>query len=191
MEKQYSVAIHPSPEIIAKIKSMKDQLSEEVGWFHSKNSVAHITICEFKATDKELDAVKTQLAKLCATLAPITVHLDGFGNFYNPKNNKYAFFIAPDEQSKTALKPIMKRFHNTLPVKTFHHSDVAHLSIGRGLTIEKLKKAEKMFTNINDSFLCDSIVLRKFDENVKQFFVTDTFKFNSNPQPEFIQGTLF
>lgn len=191
MEKRYSVAIHPSPELIAQIKGMKEQLAEEVGWFHSKNSVAHITICEFMATDEELDTVKKQLAKLCATLTPLTVHLDGFGNFYNPKNGKYAFFIAPDEDSKAALRPIMKRFHNALPVKTFHHSDVAHLSIGRGLTPEKLKKAEKMFTDFNASFLCDGIVLRMLDMSIQQFRVIDTFEFKGNPPPEPIQGTLF
>jgi 2'-5' RNA ligase len=191
MEKHYSVVIHPSPEIIAEIKGMKDHLAEEVGWFHSKNSVAHVTICEFKATDKELDAVKKQLTKLCAALSPLTVHLDGFGNFYNSKNGKYAFFIAPNEESRAALKPIMKRFHNALPVKTFHHSDVAHLTIGRGLTINELKVAEEMFTNINESFLCDAIVLRILDMTIQQFRVIDTFEFKGNPQPESIQGTLF
>jgi 2'-5' RNA ligase len=191
MEKQYSVAIHPSPEIISQIKGMKEQLASEVGWFQSKNSVAHITICEFTAVDEELHAIKKQLTKLCDTLTPVTVHLDSFSNFYNPKNSKYAFFIAPDEESKATLKPIMKRFHNALPVKTFHHSDVAHLSIGRGLTLEKLKKAEEMFTNINESFWCDGIVLRMLDMKLQQFRIIDAFTFNSNPSQELIQGTLF
>ncbi|WP_348811050.1 hypothetical protein [Flavobacterium maritimum] len=105
MEKQYSLAIYPPEAVIVLIKSMKEQLATKVGWFHSKNSVGHITICEFKATDA--------------------------------------------------------------------------------------KKANHLFTKIELHFVCDSVVLRLFDENIKQFFVTDTFKFKGNPQPELIQGTLF
>jgi hypothetical protein len=70
-------------------------------------------------------------------------------------------------------------------------SDNPHLSIARRLKPENLTKANRMFTSIDLDFVCDSVVLRQFDENIKQFFVIDTFEFKENPEPESIQGTLF
>ena len=66
-----------------------------------------------------------------------------------------------------------------------------HVSIARRLTTENIEKANRLFTTINTSFLCNTIVLRKFDPTIQQFFITDTFTFNSNQKPELIQGKLF
>ena len=60
MKKKYSVAIHPSEDIILLVKEMKKKLFDEVNWFHSKNSIAHITICEFEATDDEIEIIKNK-----------------------------------------------------------------------------------------------------------------------------------
>jgi 2'-5' RNA ligase len=103
MEKLYSLVIHPPESILALVKSMKEQLATEVGWFNSKNSVGHITICEFKATEKGIENIKTQIDKVCNTLSSVEVHLNEFGSFPNG-----AFFIAPDNDSKKDLKHIMK-----------------------------------------------------------------------------------
>jgi 2'-5' RNA ligase len=186
MEKLYSLVIHPSETILALVKSMKEQLATEVGWFHSKNSVGHITICEFRATDAAIEIIKNQINKLCDTLTPVEVRLNKLGSFPNG-----AFFIAPDNDSKTNLKHIMKRFHKSLRIPNMQKSDTPHLSIARKLNPENLAKANHLFTSIDLNFVCDSVVLRQFDENIKQFFVTDTFEFKDNPQPELIQGTLF
>lgn len=182
---RYSIAIHPSAELIAKIKNMKEQLASEVGWFHSKNAIAHITICEFEANEKELERIKNQLVRICNSITPIPVHLNGFDTFPNG-----AFFINPDETSKAKLTPIMKLFHNALVVKTFHHSEVAHISIARKLSPESLIKASGLFTSFEESFLCDGIVLRMLDLEMKQFRVIDSFKFKGI-EPLEIQGSLF
>lgn len=186
MEKHYSVAIYPSEAVIALVKSMKEGLAKEVGWFHSKNSVGHITICEFKAKDAAIEIIKNQLSSVCNTLKPVEVCLNEFGSYPNG-----AFFISPDAASKNSLKPIMKRVQESIPKLNMQKSDDPHLSIARRLTPKKLERAKSLFILIDVHFLCDSIVLRKFDENIKQFFVIDEFKFNNNPQPESIQGTLF
>lgn len=187
MEKLYSLVIHPPEDILLLVKSMKEELFNEIDWFNSVNSVGHITICEFKATQKGLENIKKQIAKICDTLPPVKVHLNEFGSF--PKNG--AFFIAPDNDSKKNLKPIMKRFHKSLLIPNMKKSDNPHLSIARRLEPENLAVANRMFSEIDLHFLCDSVVLREFDKNIKQFFVIDTFPFNNNPQPELIQGTLF
>lgn len=181
---RYSIAIHPTQELIANIKIMKEKLATEVGWFHSKNAVAHITICEFEADNKDLERVKTQLERICNTINPVAVQLNSFGSFPNG-----AFFIAPDSESRIALQPIMKQFHNALVVKSFHHSDEPHLSIARKLSSENLNKATQLFTSIDENFLCDGIVLRVLDIELKQFRVVDTFQFKGNPKE--VQGSLF
>ena len=65
------------------------------------------------------------------------------------------------------------------------------MSIGRKLIPENLKTASELFTTIDLQFECNEIVLREFDPVVKQFFVIDSFPFGSNPEPEFVQGSLF
>jgi len=186
MEKTYSLVIHPSDDILILVKSMKEQLASEVGWFNSKNSVGHITICEFKATEKGLENIKNQINKICCKLSAVEVYLNEFGSFPNG-----AFFIAPDADSKKNLKHIMKQFNKTLLIPNMLKSDNPHLTIARRLKPENLIKANQMFNAIDLNFVCDSVILREFDENVKQFFVIDTFKFGNNPPPEIIQGTLF
>ncbi|HSD15598.1 MAG TPA: 2'-5' RNA ligase family protein [Flavobacterium sp.] len=184
MEGHYSVAIIPSEEVNALVKKMKEELAAKVGWFHSKNSAGHITINEFKAPDEVIKKVKQQLIRLCDVFEPVEVRLTGFGSYPNG-----AFFIDPDEDTKNNLKPIMKRINDTLIIKDLHISNDPHLTIARRLSHEKLNIAKSHFTNINGSFLCSSVVLRTFDENVKQYYVSDVFPFNSNPTE--VQGTLF
>ncbi|WP_281637768.1 2'-5' RNA ligase family protein [Flavobacterium marginilacus] len=186
MEKLYSLVIHPPEEILILVKSMKKQLAGEVGWYNSKNSVGHITICEFKANETAIEIIKKQIDKLCGPLIPVEVHLNEFGTFPNG-----AFFIAPNNDSKKDLKHIMKHFNKSLQILDMKKSDNPHLSIARRLSPENLFKASRLFTEIDLHFVCDSVVLRQFDENIKQFFVTDTFKFGNNPPPELFQGTLF
>ena len=186
MEKHYSVVIYPSEAVIALVKSMKEGLAKEVGWFHSKNSVGHITICLFKATDKAIENIKNQLSSVCETLEPVEVCLNEFGSYPNG-----AFFISPDEDSKNSLIPIMKRVQESLHDLNMQKSDEPHLSIARRLSPEKLEKAKSLFPLIDVHFLCDSIVLRKFDENIKQFTVTDTFRFNGNISPDLEDYMLF
>lgn len=186
MEKLYSLVIHPPQDILFLVKSMKEQLASEVGWYNSKNSVGHITICEFKSTETAIESIKKQIIKLCDSLVPVPVYLNEFSSFLNG-----AFYIAPDNDSKKELKHIMKQFNKSLQVPDMKKSDNPHLSIARRLSPENLIKASQLFTEIELHFICDSVVLRQFDENIKQFFVIETFPFNNNPQPQLIQGTLF
>ena len=185
MQGQYNIAIMPSEAVNALVKRMKEKLADKVGWFHSKNAMGHITICEFKATEKEIEKVKRQLIRLCDGFEPVEVTLNDFGSYPNG-----AFFIAPDAASKNRLKPIMKRVNDTLLVKDLHKSDDPHLTIARRLAPDKLTTAKRMYTSINVRFLCDNIVLREFDPEVKQYFVAEVFPFKGNPQ-EGKQATLF
>ncbi|WP_394775748.1 2'-5' RNA ligase family protein [Flavobacterium sp.] len=186
MEKKYSVVIHPSQEIIDSIKTMKEDLALKIGWFNSKNSVAHITICEFKIDESQIDKFKQKISKIADTFTPFNVHLNHFGSY-----DSGAFFIGPDEDSKANLKPIMKKTQDALQLSNLTKSSDPHISIGRKLSPENIAIANSLFTTIDMHFLCDTIILRELDPIKKQFFVIDTFQFGSNPQPELIQGSLF
>ncbi|PXY40834.1 2'-5' RNA ligase [Flavobacterium cheongpyeongense] len=187
MEKKYSVAIYPSEEVIEAVKTMKDYLKSKINWYNSCNSTAHITICEFTVDDSQIDTYKQKLFKNCDRLIPVQVNLDHFGYY----DNAGAFFIAPDEDSKNSLRLVMKKVQETLKPLNLKKSDDPHMSIGRKLAPENLKIASQLFTTIDIDFLCYSIVLRELDPVKKQFFVIDTFEFGNNPQPEFVQGSLF
>nr|WP_294780425.1 2'-5' RNA ligase family protein [uncultured Flavobacterium sp.] len=188
MEKTYSVVFYSKP-VVDIVKEMKELLKSKVhkNWYNSCNSEAHITICEFKIDESQLDSIKLKLIKICDTFEPSQVYLDHFGSY----ENAGAFFIAPNTASKNNLKPIMKKIHDTLKPLNLKKSDDPHMSIGRRLNPENLHIASQLFTKINIDFLCNQIVLREFDPLKKQFFVIDTFKFGSNPEPEFVQGSLF
>ncbi|WP_125723089.1 2'-5' RNA ligase family protein [Flavobacterium ustbae] len=186
MEKTYSVVFY-SKELVDPVKKMKDFLRSKIDWYNSCNSEAHITICEFTIDDSKIDSIKQKLIKIADTFTPSQVHLDHFG-FYEHAG---AFYIAANEESKSNLIPIMKKIHEILKPLKLKKSEDPHLSIGRRLTSENLKIASELFTTIDLVFLCDSIVLREFNPAVKQFFVTDTFPFGNNPQPEFVQASLF
>ena len=185
MEKTYSVVFY-SKTLVEPVKKLKDFLRSKIKWYNSCNSEAHITICEFTIDESQLDSFKQKLAKISDTFTPFQVNLDHFDSFPNAG----AFFIGVTEDSKNHFVPIMKKTHETLkPLK--HKSDNPHMSIGRRLTPENLKIASELFTTIDLQFECNEIVLREFDPIVKQFFVIDAFKFGSNPEPEFVQGSLF
>ena len=51
-----------------------------------------------------------------------------------------------------------------------------HLSIARKLSPENLNKATQLFTSFDEIFLCDGIVLRMLDMELKQFRVVDNFR---------------
>lgn len=186
MEKTYSVVFY-SKSIVEPVKKLKDFLRSKIEWYNSCNSEAHITICEFKIDESQLDSIKQKLSRISDTFTPFKVSLDHFDSF----PNSGAFFIGVTTDSKNNLVPIMKKIHETLKSLNLKKSDNPHLSIGRRLTPENLKIASELFTEIDLQFECNEIVLREFDPKIKQFFVIDAFPFGSNPQPESVQGSLF
>lgn len=173
MQSQYSIAIQPSEAVNALVKRMKERLADAVGWFPSKSSAGHITICVFEANEEEIETIKRQLIKLCEEFSPVEVWLTDFGSFENG-----AFFIAPDSDSKDRLVPIMQKINSALAMENWQTSDDPHLSIARRLSPEKLKTARRMFTSVNVRFRCDNVILRKFDPEVKQYHIAEVFPFS-------------
>ncbi len=186
MIQTYSLAFIPSDTIINFVKEMKSKLAAEIGWFHSKNALAHITVCEFKIEETALPRIEQQLTQIANGIKPITVVLDAFDNYPNG-----AFFISPNENSKRELKEIMKQFNTRLKIPNSYKSNDPHLSIARKLDSEKLAKANALFTLNPISFNCNSISLRKLNLEIKQFEIVTTFYFNDEGFNESIQTSLF
>lgn len=187
MQNHYSLVISPSEEIITLVKNMKEELAKEIGWFHSKNSLAHITINEFMASDTEIEIIKKQLNTICESLKTVSVHLNSFDNYPNG-----AFFIAPDALSKIDLKEIMKHVNQSFRAKTILKNNEPHLSIARKLSTEHVATSYRLFSEpIDLNFVCNSIALRLFNPEIKQFEIMEHFEFKNNPKNTVVQGMLF
>lgn len=184
MEEKYSIVFMPDNATIEEVKKMKLQLAEKIGWYNSKNALAHITICEFHSSDIEI--IKKQIYRIASTCSPFEVELDGYDSYPNG-----AFFIKPSEHSKVALKNIMKKITTSLILKQIYKSNEPHLSIARKLDHEKLSIAYNLFLKTTLHFQCDKVYLRKFNSNLKQFEIIDSFHFEGIVNTLNIQGSLF
>lgn len=186
LNQKYSIAIVPSKEIIAEIKSYKDLLASEIGSFKSKNAEAHISIKEIFANDKELELTINQLYRCCKNFHDISVQCTHFGSYPNNKT----IFIAPDLDSKNNLALLMKKVQKGTTLKSNHISTDPHITIGRGI-IKFNKALEILNFPLNINFLVNSIVIRKFNPIIKQYQVYKTIPFLGleNQEPE--QLSLF
>jgi 2'-5' RNA ligase len=185
MTAKYSIALIPSKEIVELVDSMKKELSETIGWFNSKNSKAHITIAEFKATEEEAEKIISKVKKIANSTKPVVVTFNSFDSFANG-----AFYIAPNDISETELKAIMKSVQEGVPsAKDATKNANPHISIARRLDKQNLKIAFEIFKTINISFNCDRVAIRVF--NGKQYDIMESFPFNANPSENGIQTSLF
>jgi 2'-5' RNA ligase len=186
METKYSIAFIPNDEIIHQVKTIKMELAEKIGWFHSKNALAHITICEFTVDSSSIARIKNIITRIVSTFSSIEVRLNTFRNYPNG-----VFFIAPDEHSKNCLKNIMKTVSSSLKIKNIYKSSDPHLSIARKLNAEQLEIAINLFQKTDIYFTCGAIFLRQFNPELKQFVIVDTFLFKSKTTQVGVQASLF
>jgi len=175
----------PDLQTIEAVKHMKLLLAEKIGWFNSKNSLAHFTIFEFFEDDLQEDKFCSQLDRIASEINPFNVQCDAFDWFDNG-----AFYIKPNEVSSTKMTELMKQIlkESTQIKKTITNTN-PHLSIARKLSPDKLEIAQQLFTNINLEFAVTNLTLRKFDESLKQFTVYKEFPLLGKPKE--IQGSLF
>lgn len=182
---KYSVVFMPDFQTIEAVKQMKLMLADKIGWFNSKNSLAHFTIFEFFEDDIKEDKFCLQLERIASEINHFNMQCDAFDWFDNG-----AFYIKPNEVSCTKMTELMKQVlkESTQIKKTITNTN-PHLSIARRLSLEKLEIAKQLFTNINLEFAVTNLTLRKFDQNLKQFTVYREFLLLGKPKE--IQGSLF
>jgi|SRR6218665_339 len=187
MEGKYSIALIPPPNIIVLFDEMKNQLFDKIGWFPSRSSKAHMTIAEFYATEEQLKIIISKIQKIADFTTPVDVTFNHFDSFANG-----AFFASPNEDSKRKLSQIMRAFHEAVKtVKDVKKVSNPHISIGRQIEEDKLKIAFETFKEINFSYHCNSVSIRVFNQNRKQYDILESYTFNGNSSGEQAQTRLF
>ena len=177
---RYSIIIHPNENIIELFKSYKEILFDTIGDFGSRNSLPHITILEFDATENELKSVIGKLVK-------ITESEVSFRSVFNQVVYSTTVLVLPNRNEH--FKKLLDKVRNR--IKGEKNKSNAHLTIGRNLKPEQIEKSQNLFPSINFEFECNQLALRKLNPEIKQFEIMHIFPFNGKPnQGRFEQMTL-
>ncbi len=183
---KYSLCFQPNQKIIEQVRNMKLALGDEIGWYNSKNSLAHLTIAEFTASEKDVARMHQQIKRCCDSFSPIHVVMADFGTYPNG-----TFFLTVDAVAKPILQEYAQQLFKTLLLKNAYKCTDPHLSIGRKLDQEKIDKAFALFETPNLNFCCDEIVLRRLNTDRRQFDIIERYGFLSKPTNNDIQLSLF
>ena len=135
----YSLVIIPNSEQSTLIKSYKQLLKNQIGWFGSANAAAHITVINFE-DEPSLQLHREKIREFCKTVVPQKVTLNAWDSF-----GESTFFITPDQTSQEYLDNLIIELHHYLGFKVKNAR--AHLSIARGLDAKKMKTAFELFRN--------------------------------------------
>lgn len=168
---QYSVVISPPDPVLEEVRQMKQALRSAINWYSSVNALAHITFNVFEAEDDEIARWEAYVASFAAQQSSFAIRLDHTSTFSNG-----AFFLEPDDHSDLLLIQMMKAFHQQAPFSA-KESVTPHLSIGRRLKPEQLPLARALIREVDIRFVCDNLVLRRFNEGRKQYDIYKRFPF--------------
>lgn len=136
MLNRYSIVIHPADSILRRFKTYKDILFNKIGKFGSRNSIAHITILEFVATEKELASIINKLIK-------ITQRECSFDAVFNKVIYSETLFISPDKFGNEHFKSLLGRVR--VRIKGEKNNSNAHLTIGRKLKPHQIENQMVFF----------------------------------------------
>lgn len=164
--KLYSIAIMPSNEFNLGIKSLKRRIFEKIGSYPSCNSEGHITLNKFMATIESLYQWEKLLFTFCENKIPYEIYFNGTGVF--PKGT---FYLELDSKTKNTTIELMRDFHlASKQLKPNVKVTTPHLSIARtGLTSQQLEIAKELIEPIDLKFVCDSLCIRRFNEQRQQY----------------------
>lgn len=183
---KYSLCFQPDQGVIEQVKAMKLHLAEVIGWYNSKNSLAHLTIAEFSTSEKDIERMHQQITRCCNGFSPVETHLNAFGTYPNG-----TFFLQVDALAKPVLQAYAQTLFQTLQLKKAYKCTDPHLSLGRKLDDSKIQQAYALFETPNLSFWCNQLVLRRLNLERRQFDILETYPFLSQTSTEDIQLTLF
>ncbi len=181
----YSIVIHPQDSIIDLFKFFKKKLYNTIGKYGSYNSIAHITILEFDATDEELIFIIERLKRI--TLKEISFDTV-FDKVICSESSK-AIFILPNKIGDEIFKKLLTKIRKQ--IKGDGNKSNAHLTIGRKLKPEQLKKSEDIFNDIKFDFHCNQIALRRLNEDIRQFEIIQIFPFHGKSCKETTEQLFF
>lgn len=182
----YSIAIIPDADVVRKVEACKNQLKEAIGWYNAVNSIAHITISEFELNNEyALPNVKEHIEKIARRQPEVNVCFNELMKFHHG-----TFCVLPDEASKECVTKIITDFHE-LPIKNTAKNRLPHITIGKGLSDKEMYIAGELITRISLKFKINSVVLRKFNEELNHYDIVDEYPFLNQPKDMGIQQSLF
>ncbi|MGI4751689.1 MAG: hypothetical protein ACRYFB_13740 [Janthinobacterium lividum] len=161
------LVITPSEEIIASICAFKDKAKEMIGYFHSFNSKAHITVNHYY--DKKTLFMEEKLTYYDQKLQqekPVVLKVCGFDYFEH--QNTYTIYakVILNIEAETAFFRFKKILGLGVP-------SVPHITVAKSLSFNDFEKLWKYFESLPfESFFCaDKIVVLR----------TPTRRFNDLP----------
>lgn len=183
---KYSLVFQPDPKTIDWVAQLKTDLAQKIGWFNSRNALAHITICEFQTTEQDIARFLKQINRCCERFAPLEIQLNALNTYPNG-----ALFLEVDPEAKAILKDYAQQLFEALSYKNMYKNTDPHLSIARKLTAEKIEAAYHLFEKPKHAFLCSTIALRKLNLERKQYDIIQTFNFLNLGENRNLQLPLF
>lgn len=186
MTDKYSLVFQPSEEVIDLVRNLKLELAEEIGWYNSKNALAHITIVEFKASVDDIPHIHKQITRCSERFKPVVTRFSSFGTYPNG-----IFFLEVDQDAKEALIEYGRQLTDELRLNFLSKSNDPHLSIARKLDKEKIERAFKLFNTPDISTTIGLIALRKLNTIRKQYDILHTYSFQGLEDTRAKQLTLF
>lgn len=170
---QCSVAISPPVMVIERVRQLKQKLRSAIGWYPSVNALAHITFNVFRSDAPALLQWEEYIAHFATQQSSGSLHFNRTDAFSNG-----AFFLAPDEASEHVLTDMMQDFHRPAPFSpTARQSLKPHISIARRLSTSQLAIARALIPAIDIRFVCNDLVLRRFNKSRKQYDIYKRFGF--------------
>lgn len=166
----YSAVLLPPPPVIQEINFMKQQVADKIGEYKGLHSDAHITLCTFKATDRNLIQWKTHIRDFAGTQDTLALTFNRIACFSNG-----AFVLLPDENSHEQLRSVMKSFYKNRPKGRNNTSQRAHISIARGLNPEQQNLAQSIISTATISFFSNTISVRKYNHATGLFELKEQY----------------
>lgn len=172
---RYSIVIHPPEYVIDEVKTLKQQLYNAIGWYHSCHSLAHITVNLFSGNEQKLTLWEEYAAHYAKNTAAFEVRFDKPVCFSNG-----AFVLLPDEGSYQKLRSLLKDFLQRIPAPAFGKSSKPHISIARKLKHEQALIAQEAIPGAEVGFICDNLTIRKFNPERGQYDIHKQFFFGKD-----------
>jgi len=173
---EYMIAFCPNADVVDFVSVLKEELFIAIGKrFKSHKANGHFTIDWVDATDEILDIYIRNIEMFVVQLSSKTVKLNAIKDF-----GETAIYVAPDNEADRWMKLIARRYFKQ--VRGMRKSINPHMTIGKNIATGYLDQAKAVFNNIevNISFLCDNIALRKFNPIKGQYEVIKRFYFNND-----------
>ncbi|GHE23182.1 2'-5' RNA ligase family protein [Sphingobacterium griseoflavum] len=186
-----SIVFQPCEKGIRFVAAIKERVRRLLNkWYPSCHSTAHVTICILKVTPEQLQRVIDLLADKMRFEHAQHIYFDTFSTY--PTSG--TFFIDPTAQSRAFLVEKMRKVIAVAEkvTRVDKKSNVPHLTISRGLDLDNLREVKALdeFKNLDFDFFCKGIVLRRFDEQKRQYVSFLEIPFGNERRPGLEGGQL-